>query len=148
MKLQLPSAMWHKWIRLLPKQLHQLHLQLGLFTADELNRTDLQQVDPITRRVHWSRTSVMTWLAAVKLGQLMLSQLMRSEPLLISCCNYNHSHSLPVQSLDCVTIQQELDIYYKSSIIIMSMIIMHKLLYLSLQCSDAVGWAAGRASGL
>jgi len=65
----------------------------------------------------------------------MLSQLMRSEPLLISRCNYNHSHSLPVQSLDCVTIQQELDIYYKSPIIIMSMIIMHKLLYLSLQCS-------------
>ena len=78
----------------------------------------------------------------------MLSQLMHSEPLLISRCNYNHSHSLPVQSLDCVTFQQELDIYYKSSIIIMSMIIMHKLLYLSLQCFDAVGWAAGRASGL
>jgi len=29
----------------------------GLFTAYELNWTDLQQVDPVTRHVHWSHVS-------------------------------------------------------------------------------------------
>ena len=29
----------------------------GSSTAHELKRTDLQQVDPVTRRVHWSRDS-------------------------------------------------------------------------------------------
>jgi len=49
----------------------------GLFTAHELNWTkltwtDLQQFDPVTRRVHCS--AVTTWLAASKFGRLLLSQ--------------------------------------------------------------------------
>ena len=36
---------------------HGVSLTYSLFTAHELNWTDLQHVDPDTRRVHWSRAS-------------------------------------------------------------------------------------------
>jgi len=53
----------------------------GVFTAHELNWTDLQLVDPVTRGgVHWSRASAsrLDW-AAAKLGRLVLSRFMRCE---------------------------------------------------------------------
>jgi len=53
----------------------------GLFTADERNWTDLQQVDPVTRssrRVHWSRASAsrLDWLSETR---SVLSQFVRCE---------------------------------------------------------------------
>jgi len=47
----------------------------GLFTAHELHQTE--QVDPVTRRVDWSRASatrstMLRWLAAGKLGRSVL----------------------------------------------------------------------------
>jgi len=74
----------------------------GLFTAHELkwtklqywtrvfqfqwkcsqcmNWTDLQHVDPVTWHVHWSHAlSVRIWLAAAKLGRLVLSQIVHSK---------------------------------------------------------------------
>jgi len=53
----------------------------GVFTAHELNWTDLQLVDPVTRGgVHWSRASAsrLDW-AAAKLGRLVLSRFLRCE---------------------------------------------------------------------
>ena len=45
--------------------------------------TDLQQVDPVIRSVHWSRASaVASWLGAAKLGRLVLSQFVRCEQFL------------------------------------------------------------------
>jgi len=40
------------------------HESKGLFTTREINRTYLQQADPVTRRVHWSRESAsrLDWL--------------------------------------------------------------------------------------
>ena len=43
----------------------------GLFTALELNWTDLQQVNPVT---FITRLGITPWLAAAKLGRLVLSQ--------------------------------------------------------------------------
>ena len=43
--------------RSLGSMLHLSHCKCFVFTAHELNRTDLQQVDPVTRGVHWPRAS-------------------------------------------------------------------------------------------
>ena len=47
-------------------------------SAAVLNWTDLQQVDPVTRRVHWSRASASpSWLAAAKPEQFDARQGLR-----------------------------------------------------------------------
>ena len=61
------------------------HLRLLKVRSQHTNwhklNTDLQRVDPVERRVHWSRASAsrLDWLHAAKLGRLVLSQFVRRE---------------------------------------------------------------------
>jgi len=61
----------HAWLSCDAKE----HVPKGLFTAHELNWTGLQQVGPLhDALIGHARVSVTTWLAAAKLGRLVLSQ--------------------------------------------------------------------------
>jgi len=67
----------------------------------ELTLTDLQQVDPVTRRVHWSHESEpRTWLAAAKLGRFVLSRFWT----VVFQCNWSSRHGVRFSSVSYVRV--------------------------------------------